>query len=423
MTRYVDSYYAATRREVFTCDPFEDGRRFDVAIVGGGLTGLNAALELAQRGIRPCVLEQQSIGWGASGRSGGQVIAGVGCDMTWLEGILGLDRARQLWDMAMEGMADVRRRIKHYRIDCDLTDGHLVVAHNSREAARLCRSVDHLCTRYDYPVRFLDRNALVDELVSPVYHGALHDPGSGHLHPLNYTLGVARLAQEAGAVVCEGVAVTGIEGGGPYRVRCDAGEIQCENVLLCVNAYLDRLAPSLARHFIPVGSHIVATRALGEDQANALIPGRAAVADTRHILDYYRFSADYRLLFGGRVGLFEPSREDLKTVFRRRIARVFPELAGVEIDYAWGGHVAVTRSHAPHLGQLRDGIFFAHGYTGHGMVLSGIAGKLLAEAVSGDATRLRRFAAIPNPAIVLPRALLRPALAIMLTWFRLLDRM
>ena len=423
MSRYIESYYSATRREQCVCEPFQDGRRFDVAIVGGGLTGLNAALELAQRGIDVCLLEQCAIGWGASGRSGGQVIAGLGCDMTLLEEELGREPSRQLWDIALQGMSDLRRRIKQHQIDCELTDGHLVVAHNAREADKLRRDVDHLCTRYDYPVRFLDRDALATELVSSVYHGALSDSNSGHLHPLNYTLGVARLAQQAGAHLCEEVTVTKIKGDGPLRLVCDAGTIQCEHVLLCTNAWLDRLVPSLARHHIPVGSHIVATEVLGEARANALIPSRAAVSDTRRILDYYRLSADHRLLFGGRVGLLEPNSDQLARVLGQRIARVFPELAGVGIDFAWGGHVAVTRSHAPHLGQLRGGIFFAHGYSGHGMVLSGIAGKILAEAVCGDTGRLERFAAIPNDSIPLPRVLLHPALAIMLTWFRILDRL
>ncbi len=421
MSDAVDSYYEATRHGAGESDAFEPGR-FDVAVIGGGLTGLNAAIELAGRGVRACLLEGHAIGWGASGRSGGQVIAGLGVDMDWLARRLGDDVARALFAIALQGMDDLRRRIASHGIECDLVDGHLVAAHNRRAARSLRREAESMNRRYDYPVRYLDGGALAEQVGSTVYHGGLYDDRSGHLHPLNYTLGVAQIARAAGVKIFAGCRVERVIGDGPHRVRCEAGEIACDHVLLCANAYLDRLEPKLARHFIPVGSHIVATRPLDESTANSLLPGNAAVADTRRVLDYYRLSADRRLLFGGRVGLLDPTPAQLRSVMASRIARVFPALEGIQLDHAWGGHVAVTRSHAPHLGRLRGNILFAHGYSGHGMVLSGIAGKVLAEAVAGDDDRLRLLARIPNPAIRMPRRLLKPALAVMLAWFRLLDR-
>lgn len=417
----VDSYYEATRRGSVTADEFEPGR-FDVVIVGGGLTGLNAAIELARRGIRCCVLERHAIGWGASGRSGGQIIAGLGVDMNGLARALGDDAAQALFAIALEGMTDLRGRVAEHAIECDLTDGHLVAAHDRRAAQSLRREARVMNDRYDYPVRYLEGDALAAQVGSGVYCGGLFDAQSGHLHPLNYTLGVARIARDAGVRLVGGCRVDKVTGKGPHRVECDAGVIDCEHVLICTNAYIDRLEPRLARHFMPVGSHIVATRPLGESEAESLLPGRAAVADTRRVLDYYRLSADRRLLFGGRVGFLDPSVQQLKAVMGRRIARVFPALDGVELDYAWGGHVAVTRSHAPHVGRLRGGILFAQGYSGHGMVLSGIAGKVLAEAAAGEGSRLDLLARIPNPPIPLPRMLRKPALAVILAWFRLLDR-
>lgn len=422
MSGYLDSYYAASRHGDAPGQPLAGDSTVDVAVIGGGLTGLNAALELARRGLSTCVIEQHEIGWGASGRSGGQVIAGLGVDMPPLERALGRDTARALFDLALEGMTELRGRIHRHGIRCDLVDGHLVAAHNRREAEALRREAAHLAEVYDYPVRYLDRDALSAQVVSARYAGGLYDANSGHLHPLNYTLAVADLAHQAGVALHARSPVERIDGDGPCRVHGAGWTVRCERVLLCTNAYLGRLAPALSRHFMPVGSHIVATRPLGEELARQLLPGNAAVSDTRRILDYYRMSADHRLLFGGRVGLFDPSVLQLMAVMGQRIARVFPALAGVEMDYAWGGHVAVTRSHAPRLGR-RGAMLYAHGYSGHGMVLSGIAGKLLAEAAAGEDARFDLATRIPNPAIPLPRFAFRPALALLLGWFRLRDRL
>lgn len=424
MSHGLDSrtYYAATQNRQFRAAPFEPGAHFDVGIVGGGLTGLNAAIDLAGRGYRVCVVERHAIGSGASGRSGGQVIVGPGCDLALLERALGAGAARRIWDLTVEGLSALVERVETEGIDCDLVAGHATVAHNPREARALEVDAERLAGRYDYPARYVGLKDLDAYVRSDTCHGALFDPQSGHLHPLNYTLGVADAARRAGAAVFENVEVTRIVGNGPCVLETAHGGIGCDHALICTNAYLGDLDRSLARHFIPVGSHIVATSPLGP-AAEQLIPSRAAVADTRRVLDYYRLSADDRLLFGGRVGLLDPSPSDLAGVMRQRIQRVFPSLGEVDIEFAWGGHVAVTRSHAPHLGRLRGNVYFAQGYTGHGMVMSGVAGRILAAAVAGTAERLDLFAAIPNPVIPLPRSLHRPALAVMLAWFRLLDRL
>ncbi|GJL82071.1 MAG: FAD-dependent oxidoreductase [marine bacterium B5-7] len=418
----IDSYYQATRNRELSGDRFESGQHFDVGIIGGGLSGLNAALELSARGYRVGIFEAHRIGWGASGRSGGQIISGFGCDITTLERHLGLSRAKTLWQLSVHALDDLKQQVARYDIHCDLAAGHMTVAHNLKVAHELSDYVDRLTQVYEYPASYLDRAALTDRIASSRYHGALLDPLSGHLHPLNYTLGVAAAAHAGGVKLFEKSAVRQIIRGKPVVLKFDSGDIKCDHVLVCANAYLEPLEADLGRHVVPVGSHIVATETLDLNVADGLIAERMAVADTRRVLDYYRLSADNRLLFGGRVGLLEPDRAQLVKVMSHRISRVFPDIKGVRIDYAWGGHVAITRTHAPHLGRLAQNIFFAQGYSGHGMVLSHLAGRILAEAVDGSVANMDLFEAIPNPARWLPRVLRRPALAIMLTWFKLLDR-
>ncbi|MGI9311792.1 MAG: NAD(P)/FAD-dependent oxidoreductase [bacterium] len=430
MSHAVDSYYQASRRYDLGAPALRGVQRASVAIIGGGITGVSTALHLAERGVDAAVLEARDFGWGASGRSGGQILTGYSIEQSALERLAGADAARELWRHSLDAVAWTRERIARHDIACDFTPGYLHVAVSPRQARELRRWAEHLRARYGCDtLEYLDRNRLRQTLASARYSGAVADSASAHLHPLNYCLGLADAAQRAGARLYRDSAVTRIE---PTTARAGAtttggvtlhtahGALRCERVVYACNAYLDRLQPRLARTIMPVGTYIVATEPLGADFADALIANRAAVADTNLVLDYYRLSADHRMLFGGRVSYSTRPPRHLARSLRRRMLRVFPQLNRARIDFAWGGYVAITRNRAPHIGRLDDVGWFAQGFSGQGMALSGYAGGLLADAVSGDSRRLEAFAAIPHKAF--PGGALRmPTLVIGMAARRALD--
>lgn len=420
-----DSWYEATRGYPLAGERPEGDLRADVVVIGGGLTGAGAALTLAERGVDVALLEARHFGWGASGRSGGQIIAGYSCDQRVLERLVGADCARDLWDHSLAAVQFVHDRVARHRIRCDLRRGYLHVAVKPKQATELEQWAAHLERAYDFAVlSVLDRSRLRSLLDSPLYAGGVADPVSGHLHPLNYTLGLIDAAAAAGATLYQDAAVRRVSAGtGGSIVETALGRFHCDSVVYACNAYIDRLNPDLGRLIMPVGSHIVATEPLGERVARGLIAEDAAVSDASHLLDYYRLSADCRLLFGGRVSYagLEPGR--LTPALRERIVRVFPQLDGVGIDYAWGGYVAITRNRAPSIGSLPGNGWYAQGYAGQGMALAGYAGKLLADAVLGDHEAIACFGQIPHKAFPGGSVLRKPSLAAAMAYHRLLDRL
>jgi len=318
-----------------------------------------------------------------------------------------------------------RERIKRHRIDCDLTTGYLHVGVKPGHARELQKWAEHLCRHYDYAVLdYLDRAQLRQIVGSELYSSAVSDPGSGHLHPLNYCLGLADAARQAGARLYQDSAVTRVESSNSgSTIYSEHGCIRCEQVVYACNAYLDRLQPDLTKMIMPVGTYIVATEPLEEDIVSGLIANRAAVSDTNFVLDYYRLSADNRMLFGGRVSYstLEPRR--LSRSLQQRMLRVFPQLAATRIDFSWGGYVAITRNRAPHIGRLNESSWFAQGFSGHGMALTGYVGGLLADAVRGDHTRIECFRSIPHKAFPGGPALRMPALVVAMAYHRLLDKL
>ena len=421
-----DSYYEASRRYRMNTQPMRGAQRADVVVIGGGLTGVSTALHLAEKGVDVALVESRHVGWGASGRSGGQMIAGYSAEQEVLEKLTGRDTARELWNHSLAALAWTRQRVERHNIDCDLTWGYLHVGIKPRHARHLQEWAEHLTKHYHYAgLDYLDRTQLRTVLGSEMYCGAVSDPGSGHLHPLNYCLGLAQAAQQAGARIYENSAVTAVKNDGAKSVtlHTELGSITCEQVVYACNAYLNRLQPRLARAIMPVGTCIIATEPLSPAAASALIANHAAVADTSLVLDYYRLSADHRMLFGGRVSYqaLEPRR--LIRALRRRMSRVFPQLANVRIDFAWGGYVAITRNRAPHIGQLNDTTWFAQGYSGQGMALSGYVGGLLADAVTGDHQRIECFRQIPHRDFPGGAALRTPTLMAVMACRRLWDKL
>jgi gamma-glutamylputrescine oxidase len=420
-----DSYYLATAQPFAARPRLETSVECDICVIGGGIAGCSAALHLAEAGYNVVLLEAQRIGWGASGRSGGQAIHGIAAGQTKIEHLLGADAARAIWDVSLEGLVLLKDLVRRHKIDCDWVDGYLLTALKKEHLRELRAELDMLQNQLAYPsVRYIPREDLGSLLRTDRYIGALYDSNSGHLHPLNYTLGLAAAAARQGVSIFEDTrALAFRETGavaGAIRVRTPRGEVRTRHLVLCGNVYLGKTAPALARKIIAIGSHIVATEPLGAERARSLVTNNAAVCDMSWVLDYFRLSADHRLLFGGRVGSPLASSAPGGAT-RQRMLKVFPQLADVRIDYSWGGHVDVTLNRTPHFGRLASNVYFLQGFSGHGIALTGIAGKLVAQAIAGTAERFDVFAAIPHCDIPGGALLRRPALALALLYYRLKD--
>ncbi len=420
-----DSYYAASSNGPVDAPALASDQDTEVVVIGGGLTGSSTALHLAEKGVDVVQLEARHFGWGASGRSGGQIVNGYSLEQNELEKLVGLERAQRLWQHSINAVTHTESLIQRLQIQCDYRRGYLHVAVKPKQAVALQQWVRHLAAVYGYDaMAYHDRRQLGELLGSTLYSGGAFDPGGGHLHPLNYTVGVARAAQQAGAKLYrKSPAVRVQPHADGYRVVCDNGVIQCRQVVYACNAYLDRLAPAIDNKIMPVGTYIIATEPLSDEQADSVIRSRVAVADTNFVLDYYRLSADRRMLFGGRVSYSAHPPRNLAESLRRRMLRVFPQLGEVKVDYCWGGCVAITRNRAPHIGQQADGSWFAHGYSGHGMALSGYIGKLLADAVRGQADDLDDFRAIRHRAFPGGRLLRTPLLVAGMSYYRWRDNL
>ena len=420
---HVGSYYAASAQAAPARPMLEGAVECDVCVVGAGIAGCSSALHLAEQGLSVVVLEQHRVSWGASGRSGGQALFGIAAGQTKLERLIGASDARSVWNVSVEALALMRDLIARYSIDCDWTEGFLYTAVKERQVRELRAELSELRERLDYPsVRYVARAELRELLATDRYLGALYDSNSAHLHPLNYTLGLARAAEQHGARIFESTrAISFSPASAQVRVQTPKGEVRARFLVLCGNVYLGDTAPSLAAKIMAVATYIVATEPLGEERARQLIANNAAVSDMNWVLDYFRRSADHRLLFGGRVNYSGLKSFDAPGATRVRMLRVFPQLADVRIDYAWGGHVDITLNRAPHFGRLAPNVYFLQGFSGHGIALTGIAGKLVAEAIRGTAARFDVFARIPHGNFPGGAALRRPALVLAMLWFRLRD--
>jgi gamma-glutamylputrescine oxidase len=419
-----DSYYAATANATAEHPHLADSVYADVCVIGGGFTGVSTALHLAERGYDVVLLEAARIGAGASGRNGGQVISGQRLDVNDLETAFGAKRTRLLWQLAEEAKATVRERIARHAIACDLKPGGLIAAHKRRDATRLERTAEHLAEAYDYPhARYVSGARMAEMLRTRRYFGGLLDAGACHLHPLNYVLGLAEAASAAGVRIFEHSRAGRIQRTRPPIIETEQGRVEARFVVLAMNGYLGALMPQLAGWIMPINNFMLATAPLGETAARALIRNDVAVSDSKFVPDYFRLSADDRLLFGGGESYGPRFPEDIKSFVRHYMLRVFPQLADVPIDYAWGGTLAITRSRLPHFARVAPEIFVAHGYSGQGIALATLAGKLIAEAVAGTAERFDVMADLqlrPFPGGTLLR---RPALVAGMLWYGLRDRL
>ena len=426
-----NSYYAATVQRDRSFAPLQSNLDCDVAVVGGGLAGLSAAIELADRGYSVVLLEAKTVGWGASGRNGGQAIAGLACEQTVIEAQLGLAASRQIWNMTLEAITLIGQRRDRFGIDCDWQPGCLSLAVNPRKGDTLRVWRDHMQRDYGYPTRWITPNEMPEWIASARFHSGVHHPSGGHLHPLKYSLGLARAASGLGVRIFENSAVLALDTGASARLRTAQGSVRASHVLLAGNVYLRGLAPALERRIMPVGTYIVASERLEPALARSLIPSRSAVCDTNHVLDYFRPTADHRMLYGGRVSYSTATPMNLVASMQRRMARTFPQLKGTPVEFAWGGFVDISMNRAPDFGRLPDGsasrehanVYYLQGFSGHGLALTGLAGKLVAEAIAGSAERFDTFARLRHRPFPGGRLLRTPALVAGMAYYRLRDMM
>lgn len=417
------SWYEASLPAGQPRPPLEGDAACDVGVVGGGIAGLSAALHLAQREFKVSVLEAEHVGWGASGRSGAQAIFGVAASHEKLMSLIGPDDARRVWNMSVEALALMRELIARHAIDCDYVPGHMHVAIKPRQRAELEAWTADLHDHLGYhSVRFLDAQATRALVDSERYIAGMLDTNSGHIHPLKYVHGLAAAAQRAGATLHERSRVLRYERrDGSLQLVTQQGRLRCRQIVFAGNAWLGATVPQLARRIMPVGTYIVATEPLGAAAARALLPQNTAVADINWVLDYFRRSSDDRLLFGGRVSYSGLDPFNTAEATRRRMVQVFPQLQDARVEYAWGGFVDITLNRAPDFGRLEPDVYYLQGFSGHGIALTGMAGKLVAEAIAGEAERFDVFTRIPHrpfPGGVLLR---RPALVLAMLWFRIMD--
>jgi gamma-glutamylputrescine oxidase len=420
------SYYEASVQRPAPQPPLQGSVTADVLVVGGGFAGLSTALELAQRGRRVVLLEADRVGSGASGRNGGQFIVGYASGQGEFESQLGRADAKRAWDMSLEAIALIERRVAQHQIDCDAVKGYLYVADSARKARALLADLEMQQRDYGL-VCDVATGADVKRLIdSPIYQAAGYEAISGHLHPLKYALGLARAAREAGVLIHEGSPVTALEqDASGVTARTAQGKVKAAFAVLAGNCMLPEhgpdVAPQIHPRIMPVGTYIIGTAPLSEAQCRQLIPSNAAVCDNNFVLDYFRFSADRRLLFGGRVSYTTQTPSNLKGVMAQRMGQVFPELAAVPVQYVWGGFVDISMSRAPDFGRLGQNLYYLQGFSGHGVALTGLAGRLVAEAVTGQAGRFDVFARLRHRPFPGGPLLRTPSLALGMLWYRLRD--
>ncbi|PTX56448.1 gamma-glutamylputrescine oxidase [Litoreibacter ponti] len=417
---YPNSWYTATARPLSPFNPLRGEVRADLCVIGGGYTGLSAALHAAKAGLDVVLIDAQRVGFGASGRNGGQVQSGFNANQQALEKTLGNSDARKVWDLSQEAVALTRTLCETHAPDARFRPG-IAHGHWSANSARQEQEyADYLAANYGYTsLEPLSRDALYDILRAPGYHGGTLDHGAGHLHPLRYAFGLARACTEAGVRIFETTRAHAIDG---TTVRCDHGRVVADHVIQATNGYGTGLSRPTAARVMPINNFIVATEPLGA-RAEEVLRRDIAVSDDKFVVNYFRLSEDRRLLFGGGENYSYTFPADITAVVRKPLEQVFPQLSGVKIDYAWGGTLAITMSRLPHIAQVAPGVWSAAGYSGHGVALAGLTGKILAEAVSGEVDGAELLARLPTPRFPGGAALRSPILVLAMTWYALRDKL
>lgn len=421
------SYYLASANAMPERPSLGADLSADVCVIGGGFTGVNTAIELAQRGLSVVLLEARRIGWGASGRNGGQLIRGIGHDVSGFAKYVGEEGVRYLERAGIESVALVGERIREHGIDCDLRWGFCELANTPAQFAAFKGEQQNLARQgYVHETCLVGPEDMQEVVGSMVYAGGLVDRGSGHLHPLNLVLGEAQVAESLGVKIFEHTEVLALIHGDTVQVRCARGTVRAASLVLACNAHLEELEPRLSGKVLPAGSYIIATEPLSVEMANQLIPQNLALCDQKVGLDYYRLSADRRLLFGGACHYSGRDPKDIAAYMQPKMLKVFPQLANTAIAFQWGGKIGITANRFPQVGRLQQypNVFYAQGYSGHGLNVTHWCARLLAEGIhAGHSQGLDIFSQVPHMTFPGGKALRSPLLALGMAWHRLRELM
>ncbi|NNF72672.1 MAG: FAD-binding oxidoreductase [Rhodobacteraceae bacterium] len=421
--QYPQSWYAETATPLPPFDPLRGETRADVCVIGGGYTGLSAALALAEAGVDVVLVEAHRAGFGASGRNGGQVGSGQRLGQDALEKMVGQDAARALWQIGEDAKAELQRLITSHGIDCAFRPGVAHVLRKPADVDGMLAYAEHLSTIYGYDrIELLGRDSAREAVGSDVFAGGLIDWGAGHVHPLRLALGMARGAQAAGARIHEMTQVHRIEPGTTPLVATDRGRVRAGHVIVAANGYIGGLQPDVAARVMPINNFIIATEPLGA-RADDILARDIAVADDKFVVNYWRKSEDGRLLFGGGESYGYRFPRDIAALVRKPMLSIYPQLRDVEITHAWGGTLAITMNRLPNFSRPAPGVWSASGYSGHGVALATLAGRILADALNGDTTRFDTMAALPSPRFPGGVGFRSPLLALAMTWYAMRDRL
>ncbi|MFT4715696.1 MAG: gamma-glutamylputrescine oxidase [Paracoccaceae bacterium] len=417
------SYYADTANTDILHPTAQGDLKCDICVIGGGFTGLSSALHLAKKGFDVVLLDAHRVGWGASGRNGGQMAGGQRVDQDELEKLVGLDHARELWQLSLDSVALVHSLINAHDIDCGFKPGILHADHKAKFVAGSHAYVDKMRDQYGYEgLRFVDRAEMREMIGTGAYFGGSLDSGSGHLHPLNFALGLAKAAISAGVRIFDQSRVTDIEHKSPAIVHTSAAKITADFVVMGCNGYVGELESKVANNVMPINNYILATEPLSDDLASELIRDDVAVADSKFVINYYRLSQDKRLLFGGTESYRYRFPKDIGAAVSKPMLEIYPQLKNARIDYAWGGTLGVTMNRMPHFARLAGNILSASGFSGHGVAMGTLAGRIMADAVAGQAGDFDIMAKVPTPRFPGGSAFRWPLLVLAMTWFSLRDR-
>jgi len=420
-----NSYYEASVTRPPVLAPLQEAAAADVLVVGAGFAGLSAAIELARRGYSVVVLEADRVCSGASGRNGGQAIVGYASGQTPFEHQLGRAQARLAWELSMQSLDLIDERIRDFDIDCDWVKGYLHLADSPRKARALEAEINSMARDYGFAAELLTGADVQRHINSPLYHASAFDTTSGHLHPLKYGLGLLRAAQLLGVRVYEQSAVVTLARGDTVLASTARGSVKAKFCVLAGNCtlaeYGPKVAPEISARIMPVGTYMIGTAPLDAALCRTLIPSNAAACDNNFILDYFRFSADHRMLFGGRVSYSTKTPLNLRRLMARRMATVFPQLKGVPAEFLWGGFVDISMNRAPDFGRIAPNIYYLQGFSGHGVALTGLAGQLVAQALAGQAEKFDVFASLQHHKFPGGPLLRTPSLVLGMLFHRLKD--